>query len=89
MAPDHVDGNAIAGLLAEVLAVEPTTTVTVCHSCGDEAVLAQSTVVMNVPDTTVRCSACGDVLFVIVTTDTEHTLIVSGLRLLRMPRPTP
>ena len=87
VASDHLDGNVIAGLLAEVLAVEPTTTIAVCNSCGDEAVLAQSTVVINKPDTTVRCSHCDDVLFVIVATETEQTLIFSGLRLLRMPRP--
>lgn len=86
MASDHLDGNAIAGLLTEVLAVEPTTTTAICNSCGDEAVLAQSRVVIERPDTAVRCSNCDDVLFVIVTTDTEHAIIFSGLRLLRMPR---
>ena len=89
MASDYLDGNAVAGLLAEVLAVEPTTTVAICNSCGDEAVLAQSRVVINKPDTAVKCSRCDDVLFVIVTTDSDHTIIFSGLRLLRMPRPTP
>lgn len=88
MATTHLDGNAIAGLLSEVLAVEPTTTITICDSCGDEAALGQSMVEMDSPDTTVKCSNCNDVLFVIVATETSHTLIFSGLRLLRMPRPT-
>lgn len=89
MASDHLDGNAIAGLLTEVLAVEPTTTIAICNSCGDEAVLAQSRVVIDSPDTAVKCSNCDDVLFVIVTSETEHTIIFSGLRLFRMPRLAP
>ena len=31
----HTDGNGVAGLLSEVLAVEPTTIERVCEGCGD------------------------------------------------------
>jgi hypothetical protein len=32
----HTDGNSVAGLLSEILAVDATTVVRRCHLCGDE-----------------------------------------------------
>ena len=32
----HTDGNGVAGLLGEMLAVEPTTVERTCQECGDE-----------------------------------------------------
>lgn len=87
MTADPVDGNAIAGLLSEFLAGEPTTAVTVCNTCGDRAVLAQSIVYRRTPDTEVRCSSCEDVLFTIVTRDHDQTIMFNSLRLLRTARP--
>lgn len=38
----YLDGNAAAGLLAEVFAVDATTARGRCASCGDESVLARA-----------------------------------------------
>jgi hypothetical protein len=86
MTAQRVDGNAIAGLLSEIFAIEPTTTITVCNKCGDQAVLAQSIVYHASAETEVRCSQCDDTLFTIVTRGSDHTLILAGLRLLRLLR---
>ena len=32
----HTDGNGVAGLLSQVLAVDPTTVERACQGCGDE-----------------------------------------------------
>jgi hypothetical protein len=58
--PDHVDGNGVAGLLAEVLVIEATTTVRRCQSCGAREPLGAHRAYGGAA-TVLRCPACGDV----------------------------
>ena len=58
----RLDGNALAGLLGEVLGVEATSALARCGSCGDERVLAEADVYVNCPGAVVRCRGCGGVL---------------------------
>jgi NAD-dependent SIR2 family protein deacetylase len=54
----HLDGNAAAGLLAEVFTVEATTAVVTCAGCGGSGPLASAVVYANEMGTIVRCANC-------------------------------
>jgi len=58
----RLDGNAVAGLLAEVFALEATTAVVRCAGCGHEDALGAATVYANAPGVVVRCRGCTGVL---------------------------
>jgi hypothetical protein len=83
MASSRVDGNAIRGLLSEILAVEPENAVTVCYTCGDKAQLGQSLVYQHQLSTEVHCSFCNDTLFTIVHAGPARALVFNALRLLK------
>lgn len=63
---DFLDGNAAAGLLSEVFAVDITSAIGECAHCGDRAVVALAHVFPSDHGLVVRCSTCGDVLMVAV-----------------------
>jgi hypothetical protein len=56
----HTDGNGVAGLLGEVLAVEITQVLRRCQSCGDESPLGAHRAYEGA-GTVLRCPACADV----------------------------
>jgi hypothetical protein len=56
----HTDGNDVAGLLSEVLAVEVTTMQRRCHSCGAENALGAHRAYRGA-GVVLRCPACADV----------------------------
>jgi ribosomal protein S27E len=58
----RLDGNAVAGLLAEVFTLEATTAVVRCAGCGHEDPLGAATVYANAPGVVVRCRGCSGVL---------------------------
>ena len=58
----RLDGNAIAGMLGEMLSVEATTIVARCAECGAEGALGTAVVYLNCPGAVVRCSGCDAVL---------------------------
>jgi ribosomal protein S27E len=58
----RLDGNAVAGLLAEVFTLEATTAVVRCAHCGHEDALGAATVYANAPGVVVRCRGCAAVL---------------------------
>ena len=60
-----LDGNAVAGLLAQVFATEMTTAVGTCGACGSARALG-ATHVYRAAGTVLRCSQCGNVLARIV-----------------------
>jgi hypothetical protein len=63
MAEDWMlDGNAAAGLLAEVFVMEATTAMVTCAGCGAAAPLAQTRVYATEMGTVVRCVQCDSVL---------------------------
>jgi hypothetical protein len=64
---DALDGNAIAGQLAEVFGVELTNATGVCAGCGASGVVAELVVYVQSPGTVVRCRSCESVLMVLVT----------------------
>jgi hypothetical protein len=56
----HVDGNAIGGLLAEILVAEPTTAERVCQSCRTRHPIGAHRG-FQAAGVVLRCPSCGDV----------------------------
>jgi hypothetical protein len=74
-----LDGNAVAGLLQEVFAVEMTTAIVTCGSCGAaEAVGAIH--VYRGAGIVLRCAHCDNTLVKIVRNDTRMWMGFPGLR---------
>ena len=78
-----LDGNAIAGLLQEVFAVEMTTAVGACGACGaTEAVGAVH--VFRGAGVVLRCPHCDNALVKIVKDDTRLWIGFPGIRTLEL-----
>jgi hypothetical protein len=58
----HLDGNAAAGVLAEVFTVEATTAVVTCGSCGWSGAMGETVVYATDMGVVVRCATCSEVL---------------------------
>jgi hypothetical protein len=77
------DGNALAGPLSEVFAVEVTTAVARCRGCGLSSPLAVLAVYGPDPGLVGRCPGCSDVLLRVVRTSEEVWLDLGGISALR------
>jgi len=80
----HTDGNGVAGLLSEVLAVEATTMQRRCQSCGAENALGAHRAYHGA-GIVLRCPACADVAVRIGVR--EDTLVVEWRGTYTAPRP--
>lgn len=58
----RLDGNAVAGMLDEVLSVEATTVIARCGSCGTEGALGTALAYVQCPGAVLRCPGCSEVL---------------------------
>ena len=56
----HLDGNGIAGLLAEIAATEMTSVLRTCQSCGDRQALGAHRAYRGA-GVVLRCPTCEDV----------------------------
>jgi hypothetical protein len=87
--PTFLDGNAAAGRLREVFAVEVTTARVRCGGCGRTGVLAEAHVYLDAPGLVARCAGCEAVLLRLVQSP-EHTwLDLRGLTYLQLATPAP
>jgi hypothetical protein len=78
-----LDGNAVAGLLQEVFAVEMTTAIGTCNGCGAaEAVGAIH--VFRGAGVVLRCPHCNNPLIKIVRDDTRLWIGFPGIRTLEV-----
>ncbi|MGY1644553.1 DUF6510 family protein [Geodermatophilus sp. SYSU D00703] len=82
----RLDGNAAAGVLGEVLAVDPTTAVSTCVHCGATAPLGQHLVYADAPALVLRCPSCMQVVLRCGSDTAGMRLEMTGVRLLRMAR---
>ncbi|NIK60032.1 DUF6510 family protein [Kribbella shirazensis] len=82
---NYLDGNAAAGALSEVFAVDLTTAVGQCNGCGQTAVFAEARVYVDAPGMVARCNGCESVLLRVVTTPHDTYLDLRGLTYLRVP----
>ncbi|ONI69333.1 hypothetical protein BWI15_22310 [Kribbella sp. ALI-6-A] len=83
--PTHLDGNAAAGALSEVFAVDLTAATGRCNGCGHTGVFAEARLYADAPGLVARCPGCEDVLLRVVTTPTDTYVDLRGLTYLRVP----
>ena len=65
----HLDGNAVAGAFADLLAFDVTAARARCAGCGSVAVLATALVYRSDAGTVVRCAGCDAALATVVEAD--------------------
>ena len=83
-----LDGNAVAGLLQEVFAVEMTTATGTCNACGaTDAVGALH--VFRGAGVVMRCPHCENALLTIVEDRPRVWIGFAGVRTLQVTVPTP
>jgi hypothetical protein len=77
---EPLDGNAIAGQLAEHFDAEMTGASGVCAGCDTESIVAELQVWLSGhgPGAVARCPGCGNVVFVLI--DVRGTLRIAGER---------
>jgi Family of unknown function (DUF6510) len=78
------DGNALAGPLSEVFAVEVTMAVGRCRGCGTSSPLATLRVYGLEPGLVGRCPGCEEILVRIARTPDDLWLDLSGMSALRI-----
>jgi uncharacterized Zn finger protein len=69
-----VDGNALAGALAQSMGRDMTAERGTCGHCGRPSVIAELVVYPKAPSPVARCPHCGDV--VLVVTEIRETIAV-------------
>jgi Zn finger protein HypA/HybF involved in hydrogenase expression len=78
-----LDGNAVAGLLQEVFAVEMTTAIGTCDKCGESDAVGALHVFRGA-GIVMRCPHCENVLVTIVKDDTRVSIGFPGVRTLQV-----
>jgi hypothetical protein len=81
-----VDGNAVAGMLAEVLRGDATALATTCGSCGSRARLAEAVVELCADSAVVRCRSCTHTLVTLVPSP-DGVVLRAGSLDLTLPTP--
>jgi ribosomal protein S27AE len=81
-----LDGNAVAGLLQEVFAVEMTTANGTCNRCGETNAVG-AVHVFRGAGMVMRCPNCGNALMTIVQDDTRMWIGFAGVRTLNFTLP--
>ncbi|MBP0457753.1 DUF6510 family protein [Streptomyces montanisoli] len=75
---DHVDGNALAGPLAEVFTADVTVAQSECAHCGATGPVARLLVYRDAPGLVARCQECGQVVLRYVRTASAAHLDMRG-----------
>lgn len=87
MTDQYEDGNALAGPLAEVFAVDVTTAVGRCANCGRAGALATLRVYHRAPGLVARCPGCEEVVLRFARTPVDAWLDIHGMVSLRIALP--
>ena len=77
-----LDGNAAAGPLAELFAIELTTIHSTCATCGRSALLGAHALYADAPALVLRCPTCSAVVLRYSTARGRLRLDVSGVSFL-------
>ncbi|MEW9531052.1 DUF6510 family protein [Microbispora sp. NPDC049125] len=85
MNDDYLDGNALAGPLREIFAVDVTAAVGHCAGCGLTGPVASLRVYGPAPGLVARCPGCEDVVLRLVRGPGEVWLDLRGTVSLRIP----
>jgi hypothetical protein len=76
---DTLDGNALAGLLAEVFGEEMTGVMITCRTCGSSVPFGETVVYSRLPGTVVRCRSCTAMMMVVTQIRGLYCLDMLGL----------
>jgi hypothetical protein len=79
-----LDGNAVAGLLREVFAVEMTTAIGTCNRCGAREPIGAVRVFLGA-GAVLRCPRCDNALVKIVRSDERVWMALPGVQSLELP----
>jgi hypothetical protein len=82
-----IDGNALAGPLREIFAVELTGATARCASCGRVGTVAELRVYLDAPGAVARCPGCDAVLLRLVRGPDRAWLDLRGLTSLEIALP--
>jgi hypothetical protein len=82
-----LDGNAIAGDLGEIFAVDLTTAVATCAGCGHPSVVATLRVWGQETGVVARCPSCDDVILRLVRGPERAWLDLRGATTIAVPMP--
>ncbi|MDT4938419.1 MAG: hypothetical protein QOG80_2090 [Pseudonocardiales bacterium] len=84
---DFEDGNALAGPLAELFAVDVTVAEAMCAGCGRTGAVAGLRVYTRAPGLVARCPGCSAVVLRLVRAPEAAWLDLRGTTRLRIPMP--
>jgi uncharacterized Zn finger protein (UPF0148 family) len=83
----HLDGNALAGHLADLFAFDPTMASAHCAGCGTVSILATGMVYVDAMGAVLRCPECDLALLTLVEGDDGRVwLSMPGIAGLEVPR---
>ena len=83
----HLDGNVLAGIFGEVFAVDITTAVGQCASCGTREAIGQAMVYTDAPGQVARCGTCGEVVLRVTRAVGRTWLDMRGVSYLELQTP--
>jgi hypothetical protein len=86
---DFEDGNALAGPLAELFAIDVTVADAQCAGCGVTGSVAALRVYSRAPGFVARCPSCAHVVMRLVRSADAAWLDLRGAVRLRVPMPAP
>ena len=84
--PRHLDGNAAAGPMTDLLAFDITSAIGTCTECRNDVVMAQAVVYSRGPGMVARCPDCEHPMFRVAASDDQVWLDMTGLSSLRVDR---
>src|SRR5271169_4956751 len=76
---DYLDGNAAAGELSNIFAMDITAAEGQCAHCGTTKLFAEAHLYMQAPGFVARCSGCQHVLLRVVTVNQRVFLDLRGM----------
>jgi hypothetical protein len=83
---ETLDGNALAGLLAEIFGEEMTSVIVTCQTCQASAAIAETVVYPHLPGAIARCRSCTAILMVITQIRGIYCVDTLGLEAAPTPR---
>ena len=81
----RLDGNAAAGMLADLFAVDLTAARSCCAACGGTAMLGSHLLYRDAPALVLRCPTCTEVVLRFAAQDGRLLLDLRGAQLLTVP----
>ena len=87
MSQPLLDGNALAGALSEVFAVDVTAAIGQCAHCRSSRPIAETVVYLNAPGMVARCASCDAVVLRMVRDAGRAWLDLRGLVSLQVAIP--